>query len=157
MSFLKALVGAALCIINPWAFAADTWVQTSSGQDDSDGEPGMHTEYITPKSVTFIRGNYRTAFVKVSFVPGVSVLGGDVITTTISKVWVNCNDLSWGDESQMYFDKNMIPIMSSTGDFDRTKKIWTLKDMKRLDTDSITYRTAQYICGPGSKGIYIPG
>lgn len=128
--------------------AATSWVQTASGQDHSDvGASVLHVEFVQPRSVTFIRGNYRQAFVKVLYTPPVSGMPGQAaVATTISYAMVNCNDLSWGDESLIAFDKNMEPVSSSTGDFDQSKPIWTLKNMEKLTPADITYRTAQYIC-----------
>lgn len=129
------------------AAAAGPWVKTFSGPDSDETGTSLHTEYVLPTSVKLIQGNYRTAFMKVTWDPGVRGFDGDVMTTLIAETMINCNDLSWGNVSEMYFDKSMKPIMSSTGDFDRSKSVWTIKDMKKLRPSDFTYRTAQYICG----------
>ena len=130
------------------AQSATSWVQTASGQDDSGGgAASLHVESVLPKSVKFIQGNYREAFVRVVFTPAIPGMpGAAAIATTISYAMVDCNDLSWGDVSQIAFDRNMEPVMSTTGVFDQSKPVWTLKGMEKLSPADITYRTAQYIC-----------
>ncbi|APC19496.1 hypothetical protein BLL42_27570 (plasmid) [Pseudomonas frederiksbergensis] len=143
----NVLAIAVLCGITSFASAAGSWTQTSTGKDDSDGfEAAITTEYVVKNSIKLIRGNYRTAFVKTTFTPPVPLGDGRSAASTVSDVMVNCNDLSWGTASQMIFDSDMVPLMTSVGDFDRTKQIWTLKDMKPLDPASTTYKTGQFIC-----------
>lgn len=149
--FMLARICAAILLAGVCSLAlanASAWVQTSSGQDNTDGNgPSLHTEYVVPNSIHSIRGGYREAFVKVTYAPGVELgASGDAATTEISQVMVGCSDLSWGDAQTMYFDKNMTPVLADTGEWDHTKPVWVLKNMQPLSPDSITYRTAQYIC-----------
>ena len=129
------------------ANASDSWTQTSTGADDSYGAvSAVTTEYVVKSNIKLIRGNFRTAFVKTTFTPPVSLGYGRFASSIISNVMVNCNDLSWGNMSEMTFDPQMVPLMASSGEFDTTKQVWTLKDMKPLDPQSTTYKTGQFIC-----------
>lgn len=130
------------------ASASDGWTQTGKGPDPSDPtQTATTTEYVAPSSIKSIRGNYRTAFVKTVFTPPVPGLGaGPAAALTISAVMVGCNDLSWGTANSMTFDPNMVPIMSTSGEYDKTNPVWTLKDMGPLDESSVTYKTGKFIC-----------
>lgn len=122
------------------------WVQTAQGRDASDGTPSLHSEYVVPTSIKQLRGDQRTAFVKVTYAPGIEGIGGGTAITEIDQVTVGCSDMSWGNISTMSFDARMVPLMASIGTYDTTKPVWTLKSMQALDPKSITYKTAQYIC-----------
>lgn len=148
----KALAAVVLCCVTQVAGAAGSWTQTSTGNDDSDGiEKATRTEYVVKNSITLIGGIYRSAFVKTIFAPPVPLGEGRYAVSTISDVLVNCNDLSWGNTSTMTFDADMVPLMTTVGEYDRTKKIWTLKDMKRLEPGETTYKTGQFICAMSIK------
>ncbi|MBR7924601.1 hypothetical protein QZM26_29650 [Burkholderia multivorans] len=47
----------------------------------------------------------------------------------------------------MDFDKNVTPLSATTGEWDESKPVWSLKNMEALDPTSVMYRTAKYICG----------
>ncbi|RDS85924.1 hypothetical protein [Dyella psychrodurans] len=123
-------------------------MKTSQGPDASDGTPSVHTEYVVPNSITALRNGDRTAFVKVTYAPGVD-LGQGVVTTEIAQVTVGCAAMTWGDITKISFDSNMVPLLATTGTYDTSKPIWTLKGMEPLDPKSITYATAKYICAHG--------
>jgi len=124
------------------------WVKTAQGPDASDGTPSVHTEYVVPSSIVALRGGDRTAFVKVTYAPGVD-LGQGVVTTEIAQVEVGCSTISWGTITKISFDATMVPLLAETGTYDTTKPIWTLKGMEPIDPKAITYATAKYICTHG--------
>jgi hypothetical protein len=130
------------------ATAAGSWIKTSSGPDtDSLGATSLHEEYVLPKSVKFLRGNYRTAYIKVTYAPGIrNSFDGTTLVTQIAQAMVRCNDLSWGTISEMDFDEEMKPVSSDVGEFDESKPIWTLKRMQPLSPSMLTYKTAKFIC-----------
>jgi hypothetical protein len=147
MSIKRIVAATALICFTSVAVAkAGPWVRTSSGPDSDETGTSLHTEYVLQNSISPIRGNYREAYVKITYAPGVPLMGGDVVTTQIADVMVGCGDLSWGDVSDMAFDNNMRPILATVGEFDKSKPAWVIKDMQALSPASITYRTAQYIC-----------
>ncbi|MDN7858336.1 hypothetical protein QZM81_21290 [Burkholderia cepacia] len=127
----------------PALAASPKWVQVSSGQDDG----SLHTEYVIPSSIKSILGNYRTAFVRVTYSPAIPAsLGAGAIAYTISETMVDCNSYSWGNKVQIAFDPQGKPVSSDLGEYDTTKPVWTLKNMDKLAPSDITYRTAQFIC-----------
>ncbi|KSQ21753.1 hypothetical protein APB26_32755 [Pseudomonas aeruginosa] len=141
----NALAIVAISGMAQFACAADSWTQTATGKDPSDADTTT-TEYVVESSITQLRGNYRTAFVKTVFSPSVPGLDGRSVDFVISDVMVGCNDFSWGTSSKMAFDSNMVPVMAEVGEYVQSTPVWTIKGMGPLDQTSTTFKTAQFIC-----------
>ncbi|WP_434676662.1 hypothetical protein [Pseudomonas sp. D3-10] len=142
----KALSVVALYVIAQSAWASDSWTLTANGKDPSSDADATTTEYVVESSISKIRGNYRTAFVKTVFTPTVPLMPGRSVAFTIAEVMVGCNDFTWGTTNRMDFDEHMVPVMSEIGEFDKSKSIWTLKNMGALDSSATTFKTARFIC-----------
>jgi hypothetical protein len=138
----------ALAGISSIAAAKGAWLQTSSGQEGDGSDAGLHVEYVLPSSIKVLRNGIREAFLKDVYAPPVhDPFTGSDTAFTIEKVEVNCSNISYGVVAQMDFDKNVTPLSATTGEWDESRPVWSLKDMKALDPTAVTYRTAQYICG----------
>ncbi|MBH9642360.1 hypothetical protein [Burkholderia vietnamiensis] len=139
----RLLVLVVMAAAMPAVAASSRWVKASSGQDDG----SLQTEYVIPSSIKPIRGNYRTAFVRVTYSPVVPAsFGTGAIAYTVSETMVDCNSLSWGNKVKIAFDPHDEPVLTEAGEYDTTKPVWTLKNMEKLAPSDITYRTAQFIC-----------
>jgi hypothetical protein len=68
------------------------------------------------------------------------------ITAQSNEVEMGCGNMSWGDIASISFDANMVPIQAETGTYDMTKPIWMLKEMERVDLQTISYATTKYLC-----------
>ncbi|MFP6557494.1 hypothetical protein WJ542_03995 [Paraburkholderia sp. B3] len=138
----------ALAGISSVAVAKGVWLQTSSGQEGSGPEAGLHVEYVLPSSIKVLGDGSREAFLKDVYSPPVhDPFSGSDTAFTIEKIEVNCRNMSYGVVAGMDFDKNVTPLSATTGEWDESKPVWSLKSMEVLDPTSVTYRTAKYICG----------
>jgi hypothetical protein len=138
----------ALAGISSVAMAKGVWLQTSSGQEGSGADAGLHVEYVLPSSIKVLQNGIREAFLKDVYAPTVrNPFTGSDTAFTIEKVEVNCRDMSYGAIAEVEFDKNVTPLSATTGEWDESKPVWSLKNMEVLDPTSVTYRTAKYICG----------
>lgn len=147
----NALAVLAISGVAQLACATDSWTQTATGKDPSDAD-ATTTEYVVESSITQLRGNYRTAFVKTVFSPPVPGMDGRSVDFVIANVMVGCNDFSWGTSSKMAFDSNMVPVMAEVGEYNHSTPVWTIKGMGPLDQTSTTFKTARFICSATVRG-----
>jgi hypothetical protein len=144
----RVIAAAALAGISSVVTAKDAWLQTASGQEGDGSDAGLHVEYVLPSSIKVLRDGSREAFLKDVYSPPIHdpFKNGPDVSFTIEQIEVNCGDISYGVIAGMDFDKSMTPLSATTGEWDKSKPVWSLKGMETLDPTAVTYRTAQYIC-----------
>ncbi|WP_157636906.1 hypothetical protein [Burkholderia ubonensis] len=143
----QVIAAAALAGFSSIAAAKGAWLQTSSGQDGDGSDAGLHVEYVLPSSIKVLGDGSREAFLRDVYTPPVHdpFTGADT-AFTIEKVMIDCRNMSYGVVAEMAFDKSGTPLSATTGEWDESKPVWSLKNMEVLAPTSVTYRTAKYIC-----------